>query len=240
MPFTSRVLGAGKFLLLAGALGATFLLSGFIAFRFAVRAQEVTVPDLSGRTVNQASATLDNLGLTLRVDENRREDATVPEGHVLQQDPPAGVRVRRQRSVRVWVSQGEIETIVPSLVGETERTAQVRLQQDGLTLGTVAEIRSNDYPADAVVAQEPPPRTPGDEVALLVNRGQIGTRYLMPDLIGVDGERAAEFLRGRGFRVAVVGNEPYPGVPAGIVIRQTPAGGFQIAPGEAIALEVSR
>lgn len=240
MAFTSRVLGAGKFLLLAAALVATFLLSGLIAFRFAVRAQEVTVPDLSGRSVNQASASLDELGLTLRVDENRRESATVPAGRVLQQDPPAGVRVRRQRSIRVWVSQGEIETIVPSLVGETERTAQVKLQQDGLTLGTVAEIRSNDYPADAVVAQEPPPETPGREVSLLVNRGQVGTRYVMPDLIGVDGERAAEFLRGRGFRVAVVGTEPYPGVPAGIVIRQTPAGGFQIAPGEAIALEVSR
>jgi beta-lactam-binding protein with PASTA domain len=56
----------------------------------------------------------------------------------------------------------------------------------------------------------------------------------------VNGERAAEFLRSRGFRVAVVGNHPYPGVPAGIVIRQTPAGGFQVAPGEAISLEVSR
>jgi len=240
MPLTSRVLGAGKLVLLAGALGATFLLSAFIAFRFAVRAQEVTVPDLAGRSVNQASVRLDELGLTLRVDENRRVDDRVPAGQVLSQDPPSGVRVRRQRSVRVWVSRGKEDTIVPSLVGETERTAQVRLQQDGLTLGAVAEIRSNDYPSDAVIAQEPPPQTPGTEVALLVNRGQIGTRYVMPDLIGVDGERAAEFLRGRGFRVAVVGKEPYPGVPSGIVIRQTPAGGFQIAPGEAIALEVSR
>jgi beta-lactam-binding protein with PASTA domain len=40
--------------------------------------------------------------------------------------------------------------------------------------------------------------------------------------------------------VALVGNHPYPGVPAGIVIRQVPQAGFQIAPGEAISLEVSR
>jgi eukaryotic-like serine/threonine-protein kinase len=240
MAFTSRVLGAGKLLLILAGLGLTFVVSAFVAFRFAVRAQEVTVPDLTGQSVNQASARLDDAGLTMRVDDNRRSDDEVPAGHVLEQDPPAGSRVRRQRSVRVWVSQGAVETLVPSLVGETERTAQVRLQQDGLTLGAVAEIRTNDYESDAVVAQEPPPSTPGAEVALLVNRGQVGTRYVMPDLIGVDGERAAEFLRGRGFRVAVVGNQPYPGVPAGIVIRQTPAGGFQIAPGEAIALEVSR
>jgi beta-lactam-binding protein with PASTA domain len=63
---------------------------------------------------------------------------------------------------------------------------------------------------------------------------------VMPDLIGVNGDRAAEILRNRGFRVAVVGSTPYPGVAAGIVIRQSPQGGFQIAPGEPISLEVSR
>ena len=62
----------------------------------------------------------------------------------------------------------------------------------------------------------------------------------MPDLIGVDGERAAEFLRRKGFRVALAGAQPVSGPAGRVVLRQTPAGGFQIAPGEAIALEVSR
>ena len=62
----------------------------------------------------------------------------------------------------------------------------------------------------------------------------------MPDLIGVNGDRAADLLRARGFRVAVVGDHPYPGVPAGIVLRQNPQAGFQISPGEPISLEVSR
>jgi beta-lactam-binding protein with PASTA domain len=62
----------------------------------------------------------------------------------------------------------------------------------------------------------------------------------MPDLIGVNGDRAADMLRGHGFRVAVVGSNPYPGVAAGIVLRQNPQAGFQIAPGEPISLEVSR
>ena len=62
----------------------------------------------------------------------------------------------------------------------------------------------------------------------------------MPDLIGVDGSRAAEVLRARGFRATVVGDHPYPGVAPGIVLRQNPQAGFQIAPGEPISLEVSR
>src|SRR5438093_51809 len=80
----------------------------------------------------------------------------------------------------------------------------------------------------------------GGQVALLVNRGERGSSYVMPDLIGVNGDRAADVLRNHGFRVAVVGSQPYPGVAAGIVIRQSPQAGFQIAPGEPISLEVSR
>jgi beta-lactam-binding protein with PASTA domain len=40
--------------------------------------------------------------------------------------------------------------------------------------------------------------------------------------------------------MAVVGSNPYPGIPAGVVLRQNPQAGFQIAPGESISLEVSR
>ena len=42
-----------------------------------------------------------------------------------------------------------------------------------------------------------------------------------------------DLLRNRGFRASVVGDHPYPGVPAGIVLRQNPQAGFQIAPGRA-------
>ena len=156
------------------------------------------------------------------------------------QEPAAGTTTRRQRSVRVWVSAGPRLANVPGVVGESDRTAQLRLREDGFEIGPVAEIRTGGTPAGAVVAQEPPPSAPGTRVALLVNRGGQAMTYVMPDLIGVDGERAAELLRRRGFRVALAGTQPYPGVPAGVVLRQTPAGGFQIAPGEAIALEVSR
>ena len=240
MALTSRVWGAGKLLVLLAALGATYLLSAFLAVRMSVRASEVTVPDLAGRSVNDASARLDDLGLTLRVDENRRTDPKIPAGSVVQQDPTPGTHVRRQRSIHVWVSQGEEVIVVPSLVGDSERSAEVRLAQGRLKLAGIAEVRSHDYAPDAVIAQDPAPGTHGATVALLVNRGARGVSYVMPDLIGVDGDRAAELLRTRGSRVAVVGTQPYPGVPSGIVIRQTPAGGFQVGPGEAIALEVSR
>ena len=164
----------------------------------------------------------------------------MPAGHIMLQEPAAGVRTRRERSIKVWVSAGPRSTTIPALEGESERTAQLRLQEDGLGLSHVAEIRSADYPPGTIVGQYPPPKSNAAEVALLLNRGERGTRYVMPDLIGVNGERAADLLRARGFRATVVGDHPYPGVPAGIVLRQNPQAGFQIAPGEPISLEVSQ
>ena len=240
MALKTRVWGAGKILLLTGALAATYLLFAFGSMRLALKTREVDVPDLTNRSANEATAIANGMGLAVRVDDTRRPDPKVAAGRVLAQDPAAGTVSRSQRSIRVWLSSGVRAAIVPPLVGETERAAGLRVAQDGLTLDGVAEIRSPDYPPDVVVAQMPPAKTATERVSLLVNRGEHGASYVMPDLIGVNGDRAGEILRGHGFRVAVVASNPYPGVAAGIVLRQSPQGGFRIAPGEPISLEVSR
>ncbi len=48
MAIQARVWTAGKFLLLAGALAVTFFAFAGMALRVAVRARQVTVPDLVG------------------------------------------------------------------------------------------------------------------------------------------------------------------------------------------------
>lgn len=240
MAFGTRVWSAGKFFVVLGALAATYVLFAAGSMRVAMRVREVQVPDLLNRLPNEATTVASELGLTVRVDQARRPDVNVPAGRVLAQDPAPGLTTRRQRSIRVWLSAGPRNASVPLLSGETERAAQARLAEQGLELVGIAEIRSPSYASDVVVAQDPAARTGASSVRLLVNRGQQGDSYVMPDMIGVDGDRAASLLRDQGFRVAVVGSAPYPGVAAGIVVRQSPAGGFQIAAGEPVSLEVSR
>jgi beta-lactam-binding protein with PASTA domain len=240
MALRTRVWSAGKIVLLVSTLAGTYVLFAAASMRLALRAREVTVPNLINRTTNEATAAMATLGLTLKVDELPRPDQKIVAGRVLAQEPAAGSVTRRQRSVKIWLSAGQRASKVPALIGETERTAQLRLAQDGLAIAAMSEIQSPDYPTNVVIAQQPPARSAGASVTLLVNRGQRGASYVMPDLIGVNGDRAAEILRARGFRVAVVGSNPYPGVAAGVVLRQSPQGGFQIGPGEPISLEVSR
>lgn len=232
--------GAGKVLFLAGALTATYGLFAAASMRLALRAREVQVPDLTNRTASEATSLAATLGLGVRVDESRRPDPKVGADRVRAQEPAAGTTLRQQRSVKVWLSAGPSAARVPALTGEAERTAALRLAQDGLALLSVSEIRSQRFASDVVVAQDPPASAGAAGVTLLVNRPEHGVSYVMPDLIGVNGDRVADLLRGQGFRVAVVAAAPYPGVAAGVVLRQAPQGGFQIAPGEPVSLEVSR
>jgi serine/threonine-protein kinase len=222
------------------ALGVTFLVTFFISMRVAMQATQVQVPDLRGRSVNEARQVLQEVDLRLTVDGNRRPDQSVPAGQVMQQDPAAGAGARPQRTIRVWISSGPRTTRVPDLVRQTERTARIRLQQEGLEIESITEIESPDYPPDTVIAQEPPPGSNAPTVSLLVNRGQAAATYVMPDVIGMDGGDAEAVLRNHGFRVTIVGSQPYPGVPAGIIVHQQPAAGFQVGPADPISFEVSR
>ena len=236
----SRVWSLGKFFVLMGALGLTFLVFFGVSMRVALWARDVQVPTLVGRTVNDATAVLAERDLALRVEENQRPDDKIEAGKVMQQEPESGVTSRRARTVRVWISSGPKRTIVPPLVGQNERAAQGSLQQEGVVVSSVSEFRSSDYPADVVVAQDPAAAARAPEVSILLNRGELAATYVMPDVIGVDGERAADALRRQGFRVSIVGTQPYPGVPPGTVVRQQPAGGFRVGASDAISLEVSR
>ena len=240
MPSRFGVWSVGRLLLLAAALGGTFLLFFGVALRVALRAREVQVPELVGKTAVEATQSLGALGLTLKIDPTRRTDPKVPLNRIMQQDPAGGAGARSQRSIRVWLSSGPRTTTVPELVGQTERTARMRLEQDGVEIGSVSEFRSADYPADAVVSQDPPPDAKAPKVSLLLNRGEESTTYVMPDVIGMDGARAADALRARGFRATITGSQPYPGIPAGIVVRQQPQGGFRVSASDPISLEVSR
>src|SRR5205809_5610531 len=106
MALSTRVWGAGKRVLLAGALVLTYFLFAAASMRLALKTRDVVVPPVGGKTINEASAVLAAAGLNLRVEDAKRSDSPLPAGQIVSQDPQAGVKTRRERSVKVWVSAG--------------------------------------------------------------------------------------------------------------------------------------
>src|SRR5215210_1123697 len=116
MQFRTRVWSAGRLLGITACLIATYVLFAVTAMRVALKVREVPVPDLRNHTVAQATSTLAADGLVLSVDESGRLDPKVPPGRIAVQEPAPGTITRRQRSIKVWVSQGPRVTVIPSLV----------------------------------------------------------------------------------------------------------------------------
>ena len=107
MALRTRVWSAGKLLVLAGALAATYLV-----FAPRVDASRDENPRSAGAGPDEPerqrgdrawrTAWASPCASTTCAAPTRRS----PAGHVLAQEPPAGSLSRRQRSIRVWLSAG--------------------------------------------------------------------------------------------------------------------------------------
>ena len=237
---TAFAVGLGKWVVLLCGLGATFGIFALVSFQLALRSREVPVPDISGLTPPEAEQLLDAAGLSVQIDPVSRVHDSITVGRIAAQAPGAGLLTRRGRSVQAWLSSGLTPGSLPFLIGASERAARQRLEENAFAVDGLSEIRSSRYPVDAVVAQVRTGDSSAQRVSLLVNRGERGVTYVMPDLIRLDSTAAAALLRARGFRITVVSDHPYTRVPPGIILRQSPEAGYQIAPGELIRIEVSR
>src|SRR5579875_1627222 len=155
-------------------LFVVFLLFAGIALRLALHAREVSIPDLAGLTVAQASEAALHNGLDLNI-ENKFYSTTVPAGRILSQAPASGSRVRKGWQVRVTESLGPQQVTIPDVVGEPVRQASMDIRRDQLDLGTLAHMDAPGDP-DIVLAQTPPPDAGVDQprVSLLLSSAGSG------------------------------------------------------------------
>ena len=232
----------GRLILLLVALGIGAVLLVGVADLWLLpwlvhQQSEVLVPELVGRTLEEAEADLERVGLRLLPGEEVHDEGTVP-GTVLEQDPPPLRSVRRGRPVTVVVSAGEPTVRVPDLVGLSQRQAELALGREGLRLGRVA--RSYD-PGGAigVVAQRPHAGTElrrGSLVTVLVREGHERTWHRMPDLVGSSMVRVREELARAGFEIRRVTFRADGDELPGTVLDQWPPAGSRIPTGGSIEL----
>jgi serine/threonine-protein kinase len=184
---------------------------------------EVRVPDLTNLTLEQAEKALTPLGLSLsRAGE--RFDPSVPRGFILAQDPSPETPVRGRKRVLVTLSLGEEFSSVPSLFGESVRTAKYLLERAGLRMGAITRAPSEEVGDGLVVATDPPGESVlarDTPVALLVSTGEGEESFVMPDLLGREITGARRELEAAGFKVFTPPAAPSHGT---IVYQQPPAG----------------
>lgn len=225
---------------------AVLLVAGFLscltAMRFAIRGNEVNVPNLAGKSLSEGTRVLNAYSLRLKVDSSRY-DERVPKDQILSQNPVVNSKLKRNSQVRVVMSLGAKKIPVPNLEGQSLRAAQIVVLQRGLTLGVLAAIASEVEEKDRITAQSPPPEVGFAQsltMNLLVSTGKRQREYLMPDLTNQNSDEVVGEFASLGLKLGSVNYQSVPGFPKGAVLKQSPQPGARIAEGGTVDFEVNR
>ncbi|MFC8657250.1 Stk1 family PASTA domain-containing Ser/Thr kinase [Streptomyces parvus] len=141
----------------------------------------------------------------------------------------------------VWYINSGQFTQVPSLLGQTQQTAEKRLADAGLGLKGVDRVFSDTVERGEVVSSEPDSgdRIRGNgSVTLVVSRGPEIVR--VPDVVGASLADARRSLKKVGLVPGMVTREFSEDVERGEVIRTDPRAGTDRNPDTAVALVVSK
>ncbi|WP_026208392.1 Stk1 family PASTA domain-containing Ser/Thr kinase [Catelliglobosispora koreensis] len=123
----------------------------------------ITVPSVVGKQVNEATAELQALGLT--VVHELDNTSTAPRGEVIEQTPPAGSGAERNQQVKLKVSNNPNMTAMPEVRNMYCDQATAHLQAAGFEV----EVRGLNFPGVPVRDQNPnagQPVRPGQKVTI--------------------------------------------------------------------------
>jgi len=206
------------------------------------RSELITLPNLAGKTVEEARTALAAKRTALAV-QGTRFDSRIEKGRILSQDPGPNSRIKTKRMVNVILSDGSERLTVPGLEGRSLEFAAQQLKSIGLRRGRVSQIHTPRYAAGRIIAQWP---AAGDiagrnsAVDFLASQGAWEPQYVMPDLIERNAAPALARLKALDFQISEVHYSYYPGLGPGIIIKQFPVHGTRIQKRNQITLEVSK
>ena len=98
-----------------------------ITLEVAKAEQKTTVPDVSGKTCDEAKAQMTANNLTGNCSEVETDDANLV-GKVVSTDPQAGTQVDKDSTVNIQIGKAKQQTAVPSMVTQTLKQARQTLQ----------------------------------------------------------------------------------------------------------------
>lgn len=98
--------------------------------------EQITVPDLSGLTLEEAKSTLQQRQLAFAILDTSSYNPKFPYQTVIEQIPGAGSTVKQERKIYLSINRsGYKMTTVPNLVGKTLRQAEPALRSAGFKVG---------------------------------------------------------------------------------------------------------
>ena len=211
---------------------------GFFALRGSLApAQTIVVPDFTGKMASQAQQQLVALGLRPVVSSEVSD--SIPQDHVIRQDPPANTKLPPNAAVALVVSGGLPRVQVPDVKGYNVADAQRELQKVKLKAKLAGKFDST-VPADQVIDVNPPIGTSlrqNSTVTLTVSKGIQPVS--VPSIVGMTVDEARKRLGALGLGLNVAQQTESDTIPANVIASQNPDPGATTAPSSTVNVIVS-
>ncbi|WP_436698316.1 Stk1 family PASTA domain-containing Ser/Thr kinase [Nocardioides sp. BYT-33-1] len=219
--------------------GARILPDGEVALTVSLGKERYDVPDLAGKTVEEAEAALAEVKFVAGRPVERWSE-TVEAGRVIQSQPafgtPEAAALPVGTAVTLVVSKGRKPITVRSFVGKDADKATAAMEKKGLRVEVAEEQYSDDVPEGRIISQTPDSGTlyRNDPVQLVVSKG--------PELVTVPSVRlkatddAVALLEGLGLVVKIERADIY--INGSVAWSTSPGGGTKVRKGSTVILNV--
>lgn len=198
------------------------------------------MPSVVNSTLASAKKALEDVGVTVTVETTYNED--YPKGQVLRQVPTAGELVRGGGPVKLVVSQGAVQRVVPDVRKYPIEGAAFLLGRSGFQLGTVTYARDPLVVRGGVVSTKPAQdslQDKGTKIDVVISEGPEPVK--VPQLIGLSEAQAIEAVKAVGLLPSVSSAPTGTTDPnVGKIDYQTPDPGTMLDPGTVVNFEVLR
>lgn len=199
------------------------------------------VPDIRGKTVEEAQEMEGVKDIFLIEVQGTRTTEEYQPGQIVEQDPTAGRTRKSNLVIQVYVAAEPEKVPMKDLVGMEYRQARVLLTDMGLDLKITTETVSSDkYGADAVIETVPAadePLVAGQTVILRVSTGP--ETVTVPSFTGQDIANAVQNAQDLGLTVGEITYDTFSFAPQGQVIEQSIKPTNEVPGGAKISFTVS-
>ena len=160
------------------------------------------LPSIAGLTPDAASKVLAKFQLSLQAN-SEEFSAKVPKGYVIDSNPPAGEKVKRDAIVVIRVSKGIEQIALTSYIGKSSDQALNELQSAGFNVVSTYGFSETQL-AGEVISQKPAgggTADKGAKVTLVISKG---TQFAyIPNLFSIEEGKAVQSLKDLDLKVVV-------------------------------------
>lgn len=231
--------GAYTLNILAGVAAACVILAGVALFFFfkslGQRTPDVLLPDLTGKTVEEAQAEVPDVTIVISAKES---SSKFDVNQIISQDPGENMTVKAGSEVKVVVSTGMETVQMPDLTNKPIAEAR-----EALSGYEIDEIRRTDstIAAGNVISTNPKAGddlNAGDTVTIYVSLGSADLPATVPNLEGLTEVTARNKLTVAGLSLGEV-KEVESDKEKGTVVGQSIAYGKRVTKGTKVDIEIS-